>query len=276
MSAKKIVTTCNVVDVTPEMAREWLKWVRNQRHISPLTVAGYADEMRNKRWKLTSDAIMFNSKGDLVNGQHRLSAIAQSSAICPFIVMENADDDAAEVTDLGRVRSVPDMLKMLYGIGRARMVTSAIRVIDDFVHDHRLKLSVGHVLARLEIYGEAFKWATESMPGKSAFSSSPVIGALVYAYPSAPSSVETFARKACAPAELPATSPVLSFRRHMEDNGFSAGCLREEKRITFMLCLHAIYKSIQDEPAPKRLKVREDMLQWFGAHYAAGKRTVAA
>ena len=62
--------------VTPEMAKKWLALnCKTNRKISIRTVEAYAREIKAGRWQLTHQAIAFNQTGELIDGQHRLSAV---------------------------------------------------------------------------------------------------------------------------------------------------------------------------------------------------------
>ena len=69
-----------VTTITPEMAREWLKKnMHNNRPVLKATVHNYARQMRCGTWNLTHQGIAFDQNGELVDGQHRLSAIIEAN-----------------------------------------------------------------------------------------------------------------------------------------------------------------------------------------------------
>jgi hypothetical protein len=231
--------------------------------------------MKHGRWKLVGDAIQFNTQGELINGQHRLTAIVESNVTCLMVVMENCDDRAKAVIDLGRARTVPDTLRMIYGIERANLVTGAMRAIDLFVHGRKLRLTVGHALDHLRHYGEAFNWITNAMPGNSKFSSAAVVGPLVYAHGVAPPAVEEFARQLFVGDELKADSPVLRCRNYILERG-GTGRGREERRHIFLLVLTAIRYHLENRRT-RSAKVDPDIIRSFlNAHARGQARTLAA
>lgn len=63
--------TVKIVEVSPELASEWLKGNDFNRKLSPTITSRYADEMKNNRWAFTGDSIKFDSDGTLLDGQHR-------------------------------------------------------------------------------------------------------------------------------------------------------------------------------------------------------------
>ena len=272
---KKISPRYEVMAVAPTQAREWLKRNTRNRLLSPTVVAGYRDEMANKRWRLVGDAIMFNTQGELINGQHRLTAVAESGVTCTFLVMFDCDDETKALIDLGRARTVPDTLRMQFGIERARMVTGAIAALDQFVFERTLKMTVGHAMDMLGTFWDAFRWVTGAMPGKSRFSSSPIIAALVYAHRTAPGAIEEFTTQLLVGDELKADSPILKCRNHILHHA-GAGSTLEEKRHTFLLVLTAIRAHLNKQRM-KAIRVDRDAVAYFArAHAGAKARAVAA
>jgi hypothetical protein len=258
--------------VTSTMAKEWLRHNVGNRPLRRATVEVYLAEMKAGRWRQSTDAIGINTKGELVNGQHRLTAVMQSGVACWFSVSFDVEDGAKEVIDVGCARTVSDTLKMLYGVERARMITGAIRQLDDFVHNRRLKLFVGHAVERLERYEPAFRWVTKALPAKRAISSSPVVAALVYAHRTAPAEVEEFTTGLVSGLDLRAGSPIWVLRERLNKHG--NGQYREGKHEMFLLVLDAISHYIQKKSC-RSLKVREDLIDHFGAAYEQRPRKAA-
>lgn len=266
-----------IATVIPNQASAWLEpnINRNNRNLSRPLVASYANEMREGRWVVGSP-IMFNAKGELIDGQHRLAAIVEYGKGVPFAIMENVPDSAREVIDQGRGRNVSDLLRMIYGQNRSSLVTGAIRSLDQFIHDYKFKLSVGHALEMIERYKGGIDWAVENVPGRTLYTSSPIVGSMIYAHKTAPASVDMFARRFFVGDSLPATSPILVVRNQLQRMGILL--YRDQKREAFMIVLHAIYKAMRNESmSSKSIRVREDMLGHFAVAYERqGKKSAAA
>ncbi|MFB8416467.1 hypothetical protein ACFC63_13300 [Streptomyces albidoflavus] len=65
--------------VTPELAIEWLRRnIENNRPVSHGKVRQWKTDIEQGRWKLTHQGIAFDPEGNLIDGQHRLLAIAAS------------------------------------------------------------------------------------------------------------------------------------------------------------------------------------------------------
>ena len=115
-----------LINVTPEIARGWLTFnTNNARKLSKSVVDVYASDMAEGRWNECSDIICF-SGGNLINGQHRLSAVVQSGVTVPFYVHM---DWHGEVFDAHRRRSISALLS-IKGIPRAQYVASMLTLWD--------------------------------------------------------------------------------------------------------------------------------------------------
>jgi len=110
-----------LVEVNPELAELWLGRIDMQRNLKKHQVRKYADDMKNGRWAQDITAIVFDTNGNLVNGQHRLNAVIQSNTTQRFYVLEGVAPQSIERMDQGISRTTADQLaikgvKGAYGI----------------------------------------------------------------------------------------------------------------------------------------------------------------
>jgi hypothetical protein len=114
----------SIVDITPDLAKKWLAQNTHNRNLRERVVNGYAADMRDGNWVEDGQSIKF-SKGDVVlldtppiiggpllDGQHRLSAIAAAGVPVRMLVVSNLDDATQETMDTGAKRSLADVLKL--------------------------------------------------------------------------------------------------------------------------------------------------------------------
>lgn len=101
--------TASVIDVTPQLAKMWLENNKSNRSIREATVRAYAEDMASGGWQLNGEGIMFDASGNLINGQHRLSAIVRSNCTIPMLVLRNV---SASIYDVGASRSPADILQL--------------------------------------------------------------------------------------------------------------------------------------------------------------------
>lgn len=98
--------------ITPEIAADYLRSNSVNRKLRPKTVKRYEEEMRQNSWTLTSDAIAFDEQGNLIQGQHRLSAVVNSGLAQPFWVARNMPGDSKQNLDCGAKRELHDRLTL--------------------------------------------------------------------------------------------------------------------------------------------------------------------
>jgi hypothetical protein len=101
--------------ITPEIASEYLALNHaGNRKISKATVKKYAEDMSSGRFQTTHQGIAFNQNGELVDGQHRLSAIVASGVSLLMVVAHgvSTSDVMGLNVDIGMTRSSAD----IYGL----------------------------------------------------------------------------------------------------------------------------------------------------------------
>lgn len=96
--------------VTPEKAARYLKKNPNNRRLDSNRVKQYADEMTRGQWAETHQGIALNCDGSLKDGQHRLHAIVLSGIGQWFFVFRGLTDEAMPLIDIGRLRSISDVM----------------------------------------------------------------------------------------------------------------------------------------------------------------------
>lgn len=101
-----------VVEVTPQVAEEWLGTMANNRNVSEKNVEQFARDMRDGRWHMDGAPIRFNREGQLIDGQHRLLAVMQSEKPQRFLVVKGVPHAAMTTMDTGKTRSKADVLSI--------------------------------------------------------------------------------------------------------------------------------------------------------------------
>lgn len=101
------------LEVTGEVAKEMLaKNTAGNRNISQPNVERYASDMITMDWIINGDTIKFSKEGELLDGQHRLTAIAESGEAQVLLIVWGLDKVAMATIDAGRKRTYGDILKM--------------------------------------------------------------------------------------------------------------------------------------------------------------------
>lgn len=114
--------------ISPGEAAELLTENRSNRPLSKSVVNGFAEAMRRGEWKLTHQGIAFDENGNLVDGQHRLTAIVESGVPVETLVFREVGSDTFDVLDAGRKRNAADALSIA-GEKSTLLLASMIRIV---------------------------------------------------------------------------------------------------------------------------------------------------
>ena len=99
-----------VMKVTPNLAKAWLEMNKGNRPLRSQHVTHLAAQMRQGRWILSPEPIVFSKSGRLLDGQHRLSAVIASQCTIKASVALVKNEDVFKVLDQGVNRSNGDIL----------------------------------------------------------------------------------------------------------------------------------------------------------------------
>ena len=115
-----------IMEVTPEIAKEWLGSNQKNRRPKKSTVQAYSRDMGAGAWKLAGDPIRFDTDGKLLDGQHRLLACIIAERPFQTVVMRDLNPEIMRVLDHGCKRTVADELT-IEGKRWATLVAAAAR-----------------------------------------------------------------------------------------------------------------------------------------------------
>jgi hypothetical protein len=99
-----------VQKVTPVKAAEMLAANTANRPLSRSTVRAFAEAMRRGDWLVTHQGIAFDTRGVLVDGQHRLAAVIEADVAVEMTVFTDVEADTFDVLDTGKKRNAADVL----------------------------------------------------------------------------------------------------------------------------------------------------------------------
>lgn len=123
--------------ITPQIAKAYLSTMQVNRRLNPDRVALYAKDIKEMRWdQTTGESIKFNHRGELIDGQHRLSAIVESNTPIFILVIRGCSDKSQSVIDSGQARSNAQSLQ-LTGIDVTVKETAIFRAMFLSVGDFR-------------------------------------------------------------------------------------------------------------------------------------------
>lgn len=111
--------TSRVETITPKKALKYLEANTQNRRVRKKTVSFYASQIREGKWDLTGEPIIFSKDGVLLNGQHRLYACIEAAVSFKTFVVRGASDDSFSKIDQNIPRQASDI------VGRAGFAQSA-------------------------------------------------------------------------------------------------------------------------------------------------------
>lgn len=151
-----------ILTLEPDQARELLNTTNTRnRPLNPNTVEAYSRIIKEGRWKLTHQGIAFDTNGELIDGQHRLAAIANAGTPVKIMVTRNVDPAEFTVIDVGRRRTPADALGVA-GIEHNRnQIASVARFLRNYdrldqsgwTDKHSARLDNPSILEAVQEYG---------------------------------------------------------------------------------------------------------------------------
>ena len=150
---KKVIA--KLVEVTPDLAAEWLEMNTMNRNISQTTVKRYALAMLAGEWQQNGQTITIAEDGTVLDGQHRLWAVIEAGVTVTFLVVFNVSKDAIATIDSGVTRTFRHVLQIKGSkhASTAATLTKFAWIYDNFdaeLSDSSAKIAVRNPV--LEIY----------------------------------------------------------------------------------------------------------------------------
>lgn len=108
------INDISIVDVTPAQAKVWLEECNTKnRRMNLGHVKRIVTLIQKGQWLFNGDTICFDKNNVLVDGQHRLAAIAQSGVTVKCIIIRNLDPQVIMTKDMEmKPRNLSDLLSM--------------------------------------------------------------------------------------------------------------------------------------------------------------------
>lgn len=147
--------------VTPELAQEYLQ--RNtdvNRTLNMSNVRKYVRDMKNGRFKTTHQGIAFDENGNLLDGQHRLTAVVHAGVPVDMMVTRNLPADTFSCIDRGYNRTFTNCASIsnpgddtMSRAMRDGVMAAAVRQIATCTIKQKMAISTGEVMKLYETFG---------------------------------------------------------------------------------------------------------------------------
>lgn len=152
--------------VSPEMAADWRQYrtYDHNRKVSPHVSSRYQRDMESGLWKLTRQGLIFDTAGKLIDGGHRVSALANAShdaltkhygePAVPFWVYPNEARDTFDTLDQGYKRQAAHLLH----VPNSSTVAAGARWLAALANQDILGLPRFQGLTNPAVYQTARQW----------------------------------------------------------------------------------------------------------------------
>lgn len=245
---------CRWVKISPELAMRWLEGEvnHNNRTIRDAHVRRLSEDMKQGRWRgMNGEAIRFDGKGRLVDGQHRLWACVVANVSFDSLVIDDVDEDDYSTIGIGAKKSLADFLGPMGGEKNVHLLASAIRLV--YLWQHRLlgNMKDGKsfpTIAELEITLRDHPNIRDSVNTLSGMSATrrllnPTYGTLIHyagTLENKSASVHSFLERLGTGLGLEADDPVYHLRKFLlSQQGPAAGHRRPGKQYMLALAIKA-------------------------------------
>jgi hypothetical protein len=131
----KPTPTASVERLTPKAATALLERNFHNRNLRKARVASLVEAIQRGEWELNGESIKVASDDTLIDGQHRLQAIAEAGKPVKVLVVRNLPLAAQDTVDTGRRRRLADIL-MVEGYSDPSALAAAINIL------HRYRIGV--------------------------------------------------------------------------------------------------------------------------------------
>jgi hypothetical protein len=255
--------------VSPEVALSWLERSGGNRAMRSDHIASLAAQMRRGEWVMNGSSIVFDAKGQLLDGHHRLMACHISGVSVEFLVVRGADTGALFTIDTGRSRTLADHLSMHGGNNtaqRASYIAACVRVV------------VGQAvpLRTVDAYRAwepTFREGTEAFFGMSLhlakfLRAASVAAPLIVAFKAAPEVMPAVYLALRDGTELKGGSPIHTLREWLL--GMNAARIPRDSAEMVAAKVFAALNAHIDGRGLKKLQASLDSLDWFRKLYARG------
>lgn len=181
------VPTSSFEDITPAMAQEYLTKNVVNRSISQNHVIKLAMDMEAGKFLVTDAGIGFDTRGNLINGQHRLNAVILADKTVRMLVVRDLPPKSMGVMDVDvRRRSLANVLEIDGGIEKWGVPAQVIQTVATAMYrgPHERRAPSTQTLREFaNKYVDSISWACHQFttPGRGV-SKSAVVAVVARAY----------------------------------------------------------------------------------------------
>ena len=178
--------TTQTMLITPEQAKEWLKSNTLNRPLRMRRVAALVRDIKAGNFYLTHQGIAFDEEGNLLDGQHRLTAIALAEMPATMNVTFGLPREAMVAVDVGATRNIADgmIVNQLFendASFRSTTITSTVRNLIHWGMNSATKPTNSEVIKIMEVYRDEISAISQICSHHLALISAPIRAAALAA-----------------------------------------------------------------------------------------------
>jgi hypothetical protein len=263
--------------VTPEWAQQILNRHEEsiaqgkfrQRPLNLHTVKKYATDMKAGNWALTGQGISFDNAGNLLDGQHRIAAVASSGVSLQMLVMwdlepENNGVKTINLCDIGKNRNISQQLK-INGVSYYNQIGTGARALLTLSRGNiHTRPSLPQVMAVAALMENNMMKMLEVLITNNQLTKGRgfILAPLTLLSTSEPDSAEMFAMEFNEMANLGKTSPVLHFARFLDRPTHAKGGHDYARGAMKALC-SALYLYCNEKKVEQRITGNDEHVEWL-------------
>lgn len=104
--------SAELIDLTPEFARELLQNNKSNRPLSNSLIYKYARAIKRGDWRLNGEPVIIFKNGNLGDGQHRCHAVLAAGVAIKTLVVKGVESNTFNTIDAGKSRTGSDVLSI--------------------------------------------------------------------------------------------------------------------------------------------------------------------
>lgn len=139
-----------IINITPDIARQYLDKARQNRRLSSMSIDRYASDMMAGKWDVNSQGLSFDDEGYLLDGSHRCAAVIKSGMTVAMLVTTGWPKGSNKHIDQHYQRNSSATIKISYGDDCQWLAEkdnmSAVRAIIEIASQGKVKPSLEKIM----------------------------------------------------------------------------------------------------------------------------------
>jgi hypothetical protein len=211
------------VKVTPALAEKWLKRNPKNRWLRQSYIDGLAVLMQKGLFYLNPQGIIFDTSGNLLDGQHRLWAVIKSGCTVEFRVTYDCGQ-IQDVLDVGVKRNIGDQLHLQHGILNANRMAAIVNILSFICLRDQVRQTTIQTMEVLKLFQPSIDFVYQAINSSSKiFKGSSIVGALSFCYNALPNEMGDFIINFAEGENISKGDAAFTLRKYLMNVDFKTG-----------------------------------------------------